>query len=362
MQGKWLLAAGAVLIFGLGGWALWRLQALPVAAPATVAAPVPAAATGTAANPNEISLSGRVQPQKVVPVAAPVDGVLENLTVREGEEVAEGQLLARVKNDNLDTEQTQQEQEVSRLQSKVTSLEASIIAARLEAQRTKSEAENSRASLEIMRKGFERQTLLRKEGATPRLAFEKAERELKNAQAESDARGSQERQAQDNFERLTKQLDEARRQLSAQSEEWERSKADLNSAEIHAPATGILAKVNKQNGDAVSAADKELFLIGVDLAALEVVVELTPDELKRVKPGMPAAVSLVENNNEPLPGVLKEIQETSGYIEFASPNPAIVPGLIAQVRILLNGTLVPVTPPPASSPASPVKPVAPLKK
>ena len=340
MQGKWLLTAGVALILGLGGWALWRMQALPAVTPVKQA-PAPVAATGPAADPNEINLSGRVQPQKVVPVPVPVDGVLENLTAREGEEVGEGQLLGRVKNDNLDTEQEQQQQEVERLQSKVTGLESSIIAARLEAQRTKGEAENSRALVETLRKGFERQAMLRKEGATPRLAFEKAEREFKNASVEADARGSQERQAQDNYDRLVKNLEDSRKALTDQSSEWEKAKTDLNSAEIHAPVAGIMVKSGKQNGDAVSVNDKELFLIGVDLSAMEVTVEFTPEEVKRVKPGMPAVITLSENNNEPLSGVLREIIETTGYVEFASPTKAIVPGLIAQVKILLNAAPVP---------------------
>lgn len=361
MKGKWLLAAGAVLILSLGGWALWRMQVFPQAAPPPSAA-APTASTAPVAD--EISLSGRVQPQRVVPVPVPVDGVLENLAVKEGEEVAEGQLLARVKNDNLDTENENQQQEVERLQSKVTGLEASIIAARLEAQRTKGEADNARAALETLRKAYDRQTALRKEGATPRLVFEKAETAFKNAEIEAGARGSVERQAQENYERLTKNLEEARRQLTEQSTEAEKAKGDINAAEIHAPATGILVKVTKQNGDAVSAADKELFLIGVDLAALEVAVELNPEELKRVKPGMRAAITLAENNFEALPGVLREIVESTAYIEFASPNPAIVPGLIAQVKILLNAPLETVKPetPQAKPTAAPAKPAPAAKK
>lgn len=361
MQGKWLLAAGAVIILGLGGWALWRSQAFPTAPP-----PPPAAkeAPTTPGDPNEINLSGRVQPQRVVPVPVPVDGVLENLTVKEGEEVSEGQLLARVKNDNLDTEQENQLQEVERLQSKVTGLEASIIAARLEAQRTKGEADNARTTLEAARKALDRQTALRKEGATPRLIFEKAETAFKNAEVEAGARASVERQAQENYDRLVRNLDEARKQLAEQSAEQERAKGELNSAEIHAPATGILVKVNKQNGDAVAAADKELFLIGVDLAALEVAVELNADEIKRTKPGMRAAITLAENNFEALPGVLREIIESTAYIEFSTPNPAVVPGLIAQVKILLNAPLETIKPaaPPVKPTATPAQPPTPPKK
>ena len=359
MQGKWLLAAGAVLIAGLGGWALWRMQALPAAPPAP---PKEAATTPAAANADEINLTGRVQPQRVVPVPTPVDGVLENLTIKEGEEVSEGQLLGRVKNDNLDTEQENQRQEVERLQTKVTGLEASIIAARLEAQRTKGEADNARTTLENARKLYDRQAALRKEGATPRLQFEKAESAFKNAEVEAGARASVERQAQDNYERLSKNLDDSRRQLTEQSAEAEVAKAELNSAEIHAPVAGILVKVSKQNGDAVAAADKELFLIGVDLAALEVAVELNADEIKRVKPGMRAAITLAENNFEALPGVLREMLESTAYIEFASPNPAVVPGLMAQVKILLTAPLETVKPdapkPVAPKPVAP-KPVAP---
>jgi multidrug resistance efflux pump len=357
MQGKWLLAAGAALIFGLGGWALWRMQAFPQkTAPPPKEAPVVAPVVG-----EEISLSGRVQPQRVVAVPAPGEGVLENLSVKEGEEVSEGQLLARVKNDNLDTEQENQSQEMERLQAKVTGLEASIIAARLEAQRTKGEADLARSTMETARKAYERQMSLRKEGATPRLVFEKAEQAFQNAEVEAGARGSVERQAEDNYQRLVKNLDEARKQLAAQAEEADRTKSDVNASEIHAPVAGILVKASKQNGDAVAAADKELFLIGVDLAALEVAVELNAEEVKRVKPGMQTGITLAENNFEALPGVVREIQENTAYIEFASPNPAIVPGLIAQVKILLNAPLEKTQPTIAPTAAPTVAPAQPKK-
>jgi len=364
MQGKWLLALGLALILGLGGWALSRLDAWPKK-PAPVKETPKAEAPPADFNPNEITLSGRVQPQKVAAVPVPVEGVLENLQVREGEEVSEGQLLARVRNDNLDKENEQQQQEVERLQSKVTGLESSIIAARLEAQRTKAEAELARTTTETARKAFERQMALRKEGATPRLAFEKAEREYKNAEVESSARSSLERQAQDNYDRLVRGLEDARKQLAAQNEEMEGAKSELNAAEIHSPVAGLVVKVNKQNGDAVSAQDKEFMLIGIDLTAMEAVVELAPEEVKRVKPGMPAIITLAENNNEPIPAVLRELDETTAYLDFKSPTPAIVPGLIGQVKILLTAPLekvaAPMAAPATARPAATSAPASPKK-
>lgn len=334
MKGKWLLIAGVAAILAVGGWAVWRLWPAPPVA--TKAPEQKDASAEPETNPDEINLSGRVQAQKMVVAGAPVDGTLENLSVREGEEVGEGQLLARVKNDQLDKEQEQQQQEVERLQSKVTNLEAQLAGQRLEEQRTKAEAEESRLAFERARKAFDRQAMLYKEGATARLTYERAQKEFTNSQVEYDARASLARQASERLSALNKSLEDTRKALVEQTTEWEESKNDLNATEIHSPAAGIIIKVNKQNGDAVTSADKEIFHVAVDLTAMEVIVEFAPAEVQRVKPGMKAVITLVEAGSAPIEGVLREIRETTGYIEFSSPSETIVPGLIAQVKILLK--------------------------
>ena len=331
MKGKWLLAVGIVAILGVAGAALWTVR------PTQPDSPVPSpAAVSTSPPKSELDLSGRVQAVKLVRVPAPLEGVLENLQVREGEEVSEGQLLATIKSDALNTDQERAASEVENAQGKITNLEAQLIAARLEAQRTRSDAESSRATLESARKASERQSMLWKEGATARKNFERAESEFKNATIESAAKDNLARQADDRVQVLTRSLEDARRTLADKTKEWEEAKAELNAAQVHAPVSGVIVRVTKQSGDPVDRQVVDLFHIAADLTLMEAVVSLNPEELKLVKPGLLAQVRLIEAGNEPIPAQLREIKENEAFFEFKSPTDAVTPGLIAQVKILLN--------------------------
>lgn len=331
MKGKWLLLSGVLVMVAATAAAVYYARPkAPEAAKPVPVAELPAASTG------ELSISGRVQATKLLQVLAPVDGVLEELRVREGEDVAEGQLMARVKNNSLDLNHEQTGQQLESLQSKVNNLEASLIAARLEAQRTRADADGLKVILDAARKEFDRQAMLMKEGATPRLKFEKSKTDYESGLVEFEAKDNLARQAADRVETVSRSLDDAKKSLADRSTEWEEAKSDLNSAEIHAPSDGVVVKVSKQNGEPVDRRVTEVFQIAVDLTAMEAIVSLNPEELKLVKPGMAAVLYLVEAGNEPIAGTVREIKANEAYIDFKSPNPAVRPGLIAQVRIPLK--------------------------
>ena len=320
----------AVMVLATAAAVWYARQPNAVSAPPKQVAELPKAEAG------ELSLSGRLQATKVVQVLAPVDGVIEELRVKEGEDVAEGQLLARVKNNSLDLNHEQSSQRLEELQSKVNNLESGLIAARLEGQRTKADADVLKTRLDALRKEFDRQGMLMKEGATPRLKFERAKQDYESGLVEFEAKDNLARQAADRVETNTRLLDDAKKALSERSAEWEEAKSDLNSAEIHAPANGVIVKVGKQNGEPVDKRATEVFLIAVDLTAMEAVVELNPQELKLVKPGQGAVLYLVEAGNEPINATVREIKANEAYLDFKSPNPAVRPGLMAQVRIPLK--------------------------
>lgn len=333
MKGKWLLATGVLVMVLATAAAVWYARPPATEVPKKAVAPVaevPAVATG------ELSLSGRVQATKLIQILAPVDGVLEELRVREGEDVSEGQMLARVKNNSLDINHEQATQQLESLQSKVNNLEAGLISARLEAQRARADADTLKARLEAARKEFDRQAMLMKEGATPRLKFEKGKQDYESSLVEFEAKDNLARQASDRVENSSRALDDAKKTLAEHTAEWEEAKSDLNSAEIHAPADGVVVKVAKQNGEPVDRRATEVFQIAVDLTAMEAVVALNPDELPLVKPGQVAVIYLVEAGNEPIPSTVREIKANEAYLDFRSPNPMIRPGLIAQVRIQLK--------------------------
>jgi hypothetical protein len=54
------------------------------------------------------------------------------------------------------------------------------------------------------------------------------------------------------------------------------------------------------------------------------------------RPGQSVIVQVAEMSGESLEGSVREVKDGQAIIEFSSPNPAIKPGLTAQVRIRLK--------------------------
>jgi hypothetical protein len=82
----------------------------------------------------------------------------------------------------------------------------------------------------------------------------------------------------------------------------------------------------------------KLFTIASDLFALEVVLEPKDEVLKRIIPGMPATVNVLDLDGAAFQGTVKEIKdkEHQVIVEFGSANPGVKPGMIADVRFKLQ--------------------------
>src|SRR4051812_41701871 len=175
MRKRWALAA-AVLVLALAGvgWALYRLRE-PKAAPAPKSTP-PAVVVG-----NDAVLKGTVQPARTVRVAAPIAGVIDAMFAEVGQAVEEGQLLARIKNWEFETATEAAAAELEQAQARVARAEELIVGARLESSRAAADLSRARSDLDRLEKEFKRQSLLFKEGATPRLLYEKTQHEYESA-------------------------------------------------------------------------------------------------------------------------------------------------------------------------------------
>jgi len=58
--------------------------------------------------------------------------------------------------------------------------------------------------------------------------------------------------------------------------------------------------------------------------------------MRRIQPGAAALVSLPDQGAEGMLGSVKSIQGNQVIVAFTSPNPAVKPGMTAQVRIRTN--------------------------
>jgi multidrug resistance efflux pump len=69
---------------------------------------------------------------------------------------------------------------------------------------------------------------------------------------------------------------------------------------------------------------------------MELALEPKPEQLKRIVPGQPALVLVLDLQSVAMQGVVREIKDNQVIVEFDSTLPAIKPGMQADVRFKLE--------------------------
>jgi HlyD family secretion protein len=332
VRGKWFWWAAAVVLLAIasaGGVALYRARSAvkPPAPPMT--GPPPAAVAG------DISLSGTIEAAQTVDVPVPVEGTIDAIDVEVGDEVFEGQLLARIRSTTLTSERDRAKEELESAQTRASNLESVLIAARLEASRASADATRARGDFERLNSLAERERLLLREGATPRVKAETAQKEMEAARAEYEALRERVRVADERVSALTRDLDALRRSLEEKTLHLEEAEAALTAADVLSPADGVVVAIKGVEGDEVAPSIADFVRISVDPSQLLLIVEAPPPVLAKIQPGMPAVVVVAEIP-EPLEGAVREIRDNRAVVAFASPNPAVKPGMTAQLKLRLE--------------------------
>lgn len=331
MRGQWLLFGGITIFVAVAAGAItwWNAQQpSPARKP-----PTTPQSSGTTTG-NELQVSGRIQPQELIPVAAPIEGIIDELFVDAGGEVYRGQLLARIRNGKLDSVLESATAEVEKLKTRITNLEGSIIASRLETSRAGAEASRVHSEFDRLDRAFQRQQMLLREGATPRLTYEKAERDFKQIKSENDGAAESAKVADDRVANLNRELDATKKLLDGRNEALENAKEEAGQGELKSPVDGVVISRKGAPGEQVSRLVEDFFVLAANLSALQVAVDADPLALPRIKAGQLAGIRVAESGDE-IPGQVREIKGAQVLVDFVSPDPNIKPGLTAQVRITL---------------------------
>jgi multidrug resistance efflux pump len=255
--------------------------------------------------------------------------------VEPGADVYEGQVLARIGAQGLESAREMAQAALERAQEQVSKCEAAVTAARLELSRAEADAQRARMVMERTERASARQQTLFREGATPRLVYEKALKEYEAALKDYDIIDATVRTGREHIQSEMEEVAGAKKIVADKMQLLEDAQDNLAAAEVHSPVDGYVVSRKGELGASAGISDT-LFEIATDLYALEVAVEPKAEVLKRMAPGQPALVLLLDLQNAAMPGVVREIKDNQAIVEFNSTLPSIKPGMVADVRFKLE--------------------------
>lgn len=285
----------------------------------------------------DVTLPAHIQARQIVIVRAEFDGTVAEMPVELGQDVYEGQVMARITNQGLEAAHEGARAAAESAQSRVTKTESAIIAARMEASRARATAQRSEQDLERADKLYRRQKFLYGEGATPRLVYEKSEKEQQNARLEFTSLDTLAKHAEERVDALLAELQNAKKILEDRNRELENAQANLKNGEVVAPVEGTVVARRSEPGKTLEPQNRELFEIAVNPSALEAVVDAEPSALSRLRPGQGALLFFADMPDEGVPGTVRDIRGNQAFIDFTSPDPLTIKhGGTAQVRLRLE--------------------------
>ncbi len=329
MRGKWILFAGVSLLAAAAAGALvWHRKQAPPPPASRAQAELPA---GT-----EISLEGTIRAVEVMRIDAPVSGVLEEFAAGPGDEVYEGQVIGRIANDAIREDEVEARLELERAEARARVVEAELTAARLEESRLAAEASRARGELARVEKVYQRQSLLIREGATPRLVFQRAEEDYQQALKERDRVEELLAAAQERVRAVAADFENARRNVSDKQALLEEARSRLESCNIVAPVDGIVVRIRKSAGETVEQGFQGLVEIAADWTELELVADAPEAYARRLAPGDEARIVLAELPQGALTAQVKSVDRQQVVIAFTSPSTLVRPGMTAIAQLKLR--------------------------
>ena len=300
---KWLIAVLILAVLAAGAWRLLSgRQAQKIALEAQQAAQKTQAVVELAAADlvqlktvdlvQGLAIAGPLRAANTAFVKARVAGELQGLSLREGDRVTAGQVVARI-------EATESQARVRQAQQ---------------------QAEAARAQVDIARRSFENNRSLVDQGFISKTALDTSLANLSAAEASY-------RAAQAGAELATKALDDT---------------------VLRAPMAGVVAQRLAQPGERV-AIDTRILEI-VDLSRLELEASISPADSLRVKVGQVARLT-IEGATGPLaakvvrvnPSALSGSRAVLAYLSV-QPNPGLRQGLFAQGTLATGTTSVQAAP------------------
>ncbi len=293
-SGKWWIWALVALFLGLLAFAYFKNKSKPKGEKVTVEKVQKRTINET------VSASGKVFPEKEIKISSDVSGEVVELFVMEGDSVKTGQLLARINPDTYLSAVERGNAGVNNARSQAASSQAQI-------ETSKAQIEQIEANLSNATKIHNRNIELRKQGVISQADFDVSlanvgalEANLKSAKSSLNSSMQVAKAAEYTVKSTEASLKELRTSLSRTS--------------IYAPASGVISKLNIEQGERVvgtiQMAGTEMMRIA-NLSQMEVQVDVSENDILRVNLGDSADIEVDAYLDRKFKGVVTEIANSA---------------------------------------------------
>lgn len=230
-----------------------------------------------------VSANGRIQPEKEVNITPYISGEVVELHVKEGDEVKEGDLLAKI-----DPEIYQSNYE--RAEAGLQSQKANLANSRARLAQVKAQFTNAKLSFERNKKLFDQDVI---------------------SEADFDAAKSQFEVAQAEVQAAEETVKAAEFQVASSEASLREARENLTKTAIYAPTDGTVSRLIVEKGERVAGASQfsagtELMRIA-NLNAMEAVVQVNENDIVRVDLNDTALIEVDAYLNRKFKGIVTEI-------------------------------------------------------
>ena len=233
-----------------------------------------------------VAASGKIQPETEVVISSDVSGEIIEMAVKEGDQVAAGDLLLKIDPDLV-------ESALNRVEAALNTSRANLLGARARLEQSKSQYVNAQAS-------YDRSKKLHEDKVISDAEFDQATANFEVAKSDVDAAEESVQAAKFNVKSNEASLSEARENLGRTS--------------IYSPMSGTITSMNKEKGERVvgtaQMAGTEIMTVS-DLSVMEVAVEVNENDIVRVDLGDTTEIEVDAYLGENFKGVVTEIANSA---------------------------------------------------
>lgn len=247
-----------------------------------------------------VSASGKIFPEDEVKVSPDISGVITELTVKEGDTVKRGQLLARIDPDVYNIQRSQAASGVAQSQAQVSSSQAQVSNATAALGALDAQMEQAQRAYDRSKKLFDEKVISRSE-------MDVAESTLRSAKANYNAAVQGIKGSQANVQ-------SARANVQTAQASLQRANKDLSRTAITAPRDGVVSLLNVKMGESVSG---NSFTVGTeilriaDMSKIEIRVDVGENDIPKVKLGDSAIVEVDAYSDRKFKGIVTQIASSN---------------------------------------------------